>query len=93
MERVRAAASVRHLSLEVCAMSVSPYFVGVDIGSEQFSAAIGTSPWKLLQSARAFANAAEGFAGLQQWLQQHDCTPAQTIVCMEATGVYGEALA
>ena len=93
MERVRAGASVSHLSQEVCAVSLCPYFIGLDLGSEQFSAAIGTSPWKLLHSARAFANSAEGFADLQQWLLQHDCTPAQTVVCMEATGVYGEALA
>ena len=93
METVRAGPSVRELSWEVCAMSVPQSVVGLDIGSEQFSAAIGTSPWKLLHSARAFANSAEGFAELQQWLLQHDCTPAQTILCMEATGVYGEALA
>jgi transposase len=93
MERVRAGASVSHLSQEVCAVCMSPYFIGLDLGAEQFSAAIGTSPWKLLQPARAFANTAEGFADLQQWLQQHDCTPPQTVLCMEATGVYGEALA
>jgi transposase len=74
-------------------MSLTPYFVGLDIGSEQFSAAIGTSPWKLLQPARPFANSVEGFADLRHWLQQHDCLSTQTILCMEATGVYGEALA
>ena len=93
METVRAGASVSHLSREVCHMSVPQYFIGLDIGSEQFSAAIGLCPWKLLQPARAFANSVEGFAELQQWLQQHDCTPAHTLLCMEATGVYGEALA
>lgn len=69
------------------------YFVGLDIGSEQFVAAIGTTPWKLLVRATAFANSADGFQEVLNWLKEHHCEPAQTILCMEATGVYGEALA
>lgn len=69
------------------------YFVGLDIGSEQFVAAIGTTPWKLLVRATEFANSADGFQALLDWLQKHHGEPAQTILCMEATGVYGEALA
>ena len=69
------------------------FFVGLDIGSEQFVATIGTTPWRVVARATPFANSADGFQALLDWLQQHDCAPSQTILCMEATGVYGEALA
>ncbi|MEK7311189.1 MAG: IS110 family transposase, partial [Chloroflexota bacterium] len=74
-------------------MSTSRYFVGLDIAAETFTAAIGTTPWKLLVRATPFTNSQDGFQQLVQWLRQQDCTPEQTVLCMEATGVYGEALA
>ena len=74
-------------------MTNATYFVGLDIASTQFHAAIGTRPWKLLVHGQEFANTPDGFAQVLEWLQQHACTPANTVLCMEATGVYGEALA
>lgn len=69
------------------------YVVGLDIGAEQFVAAIGTCPWQLLVKGTPFANTPDGIQAFEQWLQQHDGTPTQTLLCMEATGVYGEVLA
>jgi transposase len=74
-------------------MNPPTYCVGLDIAAEQCYAAVGTAPWKLRVPGTEFSNDPEGFQQFQQWLQQHDCTPAQTILCMEATGVYGEHLA
>ena len=74
-------------------MSTIGYFVGLDIAAETFMAAIGTAPWKLLVHAKPFANTQDGFQELTQWLREQDCPREQTVVCMEATGVYGEALA
>lgn len=74
-------------------MATLRYFVGLDIAAETFTAAIGTTPWKLLVKANQFDNSPDGFQQLCQWLRQHDCTPEQTVLCMEATGVYGEGLA
>ena len=74
-------------------MSTIRYFVGLDIAAETFTAAIGTTPWKLLVRSQQFPNSADGFQQLTQWLREHDCTLEQTVLCMEATGVYGEALA
>lgn len=74
-------------------MSTSRYFVGLDIAAETFMAAIGTTPWKLLVKAKQFANAPDGFQQFDAWLREQNCPPEQTVVCMEATGVYGEALA
>jgi transposase len=74
-------------------MSTSRYFVGLDIAAETFMAAMGTTPWKLLVKAKQFANAPDGFQQLDVWLREQSCPREQTVVCMEATGVYGEALA
>lgn len=74
-------------------MSTLRYFVGLDIAAETFTAAIGTSPWKLLVKAKQFANAQDGFQQFDGWLREQNCPLEQTVVCMEATGVYGEALA
>ena len=69
------------------------YFVGLDLGSEKFSAAVGTTPWKLVVRATEFANTPEGFEQLLAWWQNQNLPREQTLWCMEATGVYGEALA
>jgi transposase len=73
-------------------MTPTRFFIGLDIGSEQFSAALGMRPWKLLASPQTFANTLDGFQTLQAWLAQHHCDPGNCLLCMEATGVYGEAL-
>ncbi len=69
------------------------YFVGLDMAAETFTAAVGTTPWRLLVRAVEFANSADGFAAFHAWLQQQHLTPANTILCLEATGVYGETIA
>ncbi len=69
------------------------YFVGIDIASETFTAAAGVEPWQLTVKARQFDNALDSFPKLLGWLQQHGLVREQTVLCMEATGVYGEALA
>jgi len=74
-------------------MTTLRYFVGLDIAAETFMAAIGTTPWKLLVRAKQFPNSSDGFQQLSQWLREQQCALDQTVLCMEATGVYGEALA
>jgi transposase len=74
-------------------MSTSRYFVGMDVASEQFHAAIGVAPWHLVVKATEFPNTPEGFETFLAWLSTHHCTPTESVLCMEATGVYGEALA
>ena len=69
------------------------HYVGLDIASESFTAAIGTAPWQLLTAPQEFTNNPDGFQALQTWLEVQDVTSESAVVCMEATGVYGEALA
>jgi len=71
----------------------SKYFVGLDIASESFFACVLTGPTQVHLAPRAFDNDPLGIADLVAWLQAQQVTPAETVVCMEATGVYGEAVA
>lgn len=68
-------------------------FVGIDIASASFMACIGTTPWKVTVKPVQFANDEDGFVSFLGWLQQHNLKVEQTVVCMEATGVYSEGLA
>lgn len=69
------------------------FFVGVDIASASFVACIGTTPWKLVVKPVEFVNDEDGFASFLGWLKQNSLSPEETVVCMEATGVYSEGLA
>ena len=74
-------------------MTQFTFFVGVDIASASFMACVGTAPWKLTVKPVKFDNHEEGFASFLTWLKNNSLPPEKTVVCMEATGVYGEGLA
>jgi transposase len=74
-------------------MTQSTFFVGVDIASASFTACVGTTPWKLMVKPMRFDNHEDGFASFLGWLQEHSLVTKNTVVCMEATGVYSEGLA
>lgn len=74
-------------------MTQYQYFVGVDIASATFTACAGTTPWKVIVKPEMFDNHEDGFASFLGWLKEHNLPLNQTVVCMEATGVYGEGLA
>ena len=69
------------------------YFVGIDIASETFVAAAGDEPWQLRVKPQQFENELDSFPKFLVWLQEHGLEREKTVLCMEATGVYGEALA
>jgi transposase len=71
-------------------------FVGIDIGSETFFAAIGAmenTGWKIIVRPTEFQNTVDQLPQFVGWLNKQNLTPKNCILCMEATGVYGEALA
>lgn len=69
------------------------HFVGIDIASETFMACVLQAPDKLMLPAREFVNDPKGVADFTAWLQSHAISPETAVMCMEATGVYGELLA
>lgn len=62
--------------------------LGIDISKKTFDVALFRNE-KLKN--KSFKNSSEGFVQLQQWLQKQAVDNLHT--CMEATGIYGEALA
>lgn len=76
-------------------MSAPTYFVGLelDLGGQAFTASIGTRPWKAVAGPHTFADSLTGFQELAGWLKKYHCTPKQTVLCMEASGFFGEPLA
>jgi transposase len=73
-------------------MTQFSFFVGVDIASASYMACVGTAPWKLTVKPAKFDNNEDGFVSFLSWLKEHNLKPEQTVVCMEATGVYSEGL-
>lgn len=63
--------------------------LGLDIAKTKMDAALLLENGKF--KTKVFANTTRGFAALQAWLAAHRA--AQTSVCMEATGIYHEAVA
>jgi transposase len=69
------------------------YFVGADMASSTFTVSVGTLPWKVVLKPQEFENTEDGFQMWLAWLTQHQILAEESVVCMEATGVYGEGLA
>lgn len=69
------------------------YGVGVDIASKTFMVSVGEIPWKIFLKPHPFENTEAGYQALFIWLTEQHLSRANTVVCMEATGVYSEGLA
>jgi transposase len=76
-------------------MNKPEYYVGIDIASAHFTAAVGRmeQKWKIVVPAVQFVNEYDSFGQFLHWMQAHQLTTDNCIVCMEATGVYNEVLA
>ena len=64
-------------------------FVGIDIGSEEFTATIFQKPGQPVVTSDPIENTGGGFAVFGSWLKKHGVSAGDSIVCLEATGVYG----
>lgn len=73
-------------------MNRPQYYVGVDVAAETLATSLLTEPGQGILSLPEIANTLDGFHVFEQWLIDHQATPENTIICLEATGVYGEAL-
>ena len=68
------------------------YFIGVDIASETFVATTLEKSLKPLLVAKEFSNDPDGFDAFVTWLTAAKVDKRTAVICMEATGVYAEAL-
>ncbi len=73
-------------------MKKAEYVVGVDIGAESLSIAALKGPDGAGLAEVSVDNEPEGFEELKGWLTKHRITVEKAVFCLEATGVYGEAL-
>jgi transposase len=72
------------------------YYVGIDVASATFTSAAGAlvdQRWRITVKPSRFDNHYDSFAQYLHWLQRHQLLPTNTVICMEATGVYNELLA
>jgi len=77
-------------------MNKPDFFVGIDIASLTFTAAVGQlqeGSWRIVGKPKEFGNHYESFPDFLHWLQEQQLTPHTCVLCMEASGVYNELLA
>ena len=67
-------------------------YIGIDIAAESFAASIFTSVIKPIISKPDFVNNPDGFESFVSWMNSYGVDVSNSILCMEATGVYGESL-
>jgi len=73
-------------------MKQPKYFVGIDISSESFTVCASSKPGVSLHQPEDYDNDLDGFKQLTAWFKSLNMAPDDMIICMEATGVYGELL-
>ncbi len=77
-------------------MNKPRYYVGIDIAAATFTSAVGSrvdDRWQKEGRPSTFANEYDSFAKYVSWLGEHGVQADNSVICMEATGVYGEVLA
>jgi transposase len=62
-------------------------FTGIDISKKTFDAALHFSE-KCVVQHKCFSQTTEGFMSFVKWLQSHQVTMKDTLICMEHTGLY-----
>src|SRR5215213_8801037 len=65
------------------------YILGVDIAKDKFDCCL---LFQEREKMAAFPNRVRGFKQLMRWLAKEGAAPEELLACMEATGIYGEAL-
>ena len=73
-------------------MSSFNLFIGIDIAKGDFTGSIYSSADDPIPVLAQVPNNVSGFERFESWLIENNVTKAKCIICLEATGVYGEAL-
>lgn len=68
------------------------YFVGIDVAASSLAATILSSTDSPGLLKTDIPNSVDGFEALLEWLTDNHLTADNSVLCIEATGVYGEAL-
>lgn len=73
-------------------MKKTDYFIGIDIASNDFTASIFTQSEGIIGIKENVSNNIAGFKDFIKWLAQKGITTENSVICMEATGVYSEQI-
>jgi transposase len=73
-------------------MNPAQFYIGIDIANNDFAASIFKSPDAAIQTLTEIPNNFSGFEKFESWLINNQVQASNCVVCLEATGVYGEAL-
>ena len=92
MEPVQSTVLVRGRCSQEAAMNRPAYYVGIDVAADTFVVALFTSPSQRTVSSSPYANSIEGLEEFVDWLSRHHATAENTVLCLEATGVYAETI-
>jgi len=74
-------------------MKKNLFFIGLDIAEADFAASIYQTPDKPIVTKEAIPNDRKGFEMLLLWLNDYHLDKKNCRICMEATGVYSQAIA
>ena len=74
-------------------MPKTTFYIGLDIACNDFVASIYQSPEKQVLVKESISNNPDGYNMLISWLKNNNINKSNSIICMEATGVYSEGIA
>ena len=74
-------------------MKKNLFFIGLDISEADFAASIYKTPGQSIITKEAIPNNRKGFEMLLLWLNDYHIDKKNCRICMEATGVYSQAIA
>jgi transposase len=69
------------------------FYIGLDIAANDFAASIYQSPEIPVIVKESISNNPDGYNMLISWLKEHNIGRSNSVICMEATGVYSEGIA
>jgi transposase len=93
MEKVHSTLSANENGTGDLKMKRPKFYIGIDISSDTYAVSVGIEPWEIVGKTAEFSNNPDGYTAMLAWLEQQGVEVNQAVVCMEATGVYGEELA
>jgi len=73
-------------------MKKNLFFIGLDISKADFAASIYKTPGEPIVTKEAIPNDRKGFEMLLLWLNDYHIDKKNCRICMEATGVYSQAI-
>jgi len=73
-------------------LDIIELYFGIDVSAETLAVSLFTKPGQSLVTRDNFENSLAGFKQLLEWVRQNRATCTNSVFCLEATGVYGEAL-